>query len=373
MKNKGFTLVELLAVIVLLGTVLLITTPSVLSTISKSRVKSAKQSLKGFLDTIELKLTSDTYTTENKLKNGYYNVEDLSNYDIKFKGSLPTSGWIAVEKDEVKYYSLVINNRYVFTKDYLGETMIEGNVPKQKTIYTLLYRNSLAMTVNGQTVASSIPGQQQYYVCDYDKQSMDDCGVSFSSLEKCQNFISQMSALEGSTPPFETCVLKDYISPELNTTSSYSEYSDYSPYIKHVVDSDAIINYSTLCVNLPSGQYCIDNDNDYNNIEKKLDEYVKFNMNTWKLDSENDDSSKVYINSEQTITVKKNNDLKSEYVFYDKNHAQLLEISINNSSSQNNLIGISIKNLLANNSSNSSTNKCEMFYMGDWFSYCTAP
>ena len=160
MKKKGFTLVELLAVIVLLGTVLLITTPSVLSTISKSRVKSAKQSLKGFLDTIELKLTSDTYTTENKLKNGYYNVEDLSNYDIKFKGSLPTSGWIAVEKDEVKYYSLVINNRYVFTKDYFGETMKNGNEPVKQIIYTNIYRNSFSIINNGQTIASNISSER---------------------------------------------------------------------------------------------------------------------------------------------------------------------------------------------------------------------
>ena len=53
MNKKGFTLVELLAVIVLLGVVALISTPIITGVIEDSRISSFKSSLNGLKKSIE--------------------------------------------------------------------------------------------------------------------------------------------------------------------------------------------------------------------------------------------------------------------------------------------------------------------------------
>jgi prepilin-type N-terminal cleavage/methylation domain-containing protein len=56
MKNKGFTLVELLAVIVILAVIALISTPQVLSMIESSRQGAAESSALSYINTIEQKI-----------------------------------------------------------------------------------------------------------------------------------------------------------------------------------------------------------------------------------------------------------------------------------------------------------------------------
>lgn len=57
MKKRGFTLIELLAVIVILSIIALIATPIILNVISDSRKKAAEESLKGYMDAIEKRIT----------------------------------------------------------------------------------------------------------------------------------------------------------------------------------------------------------------------------------------------------------------------------------------------------------------------------
>ena len=53
MRNKGFTLVELLAVIVILAIISLIATPMVLGVIEKSKKSAAIESANGIMDAAE--------------------------------------------------------------------------------------------------------------------------------------------------------------------------------------------------------------------------------------------------------------------------------------------------------------------------------
>ena len=48
-KNKGFTLVELLAVIVILAIIALIATPIILNVISDAKKQAALESFKGYI------------------------------------------------------------------------------------------------------------------------------------------------------------------------------------------------------------------------------------------------------------------------------------------------------------------------------------
>ena len=49
-KNKGFTLVELLAVIVILALIALIATPIILNVINDAKKQAAKDSAYGYMD-----------------------------------------------------------------------------------------------------------------------------------------------------------------------------------------------------------------------------------------------------------------------------------------------------------------------------------
>ncbi len=62
---KGFTLVELLAVIIILAIVALVTTPAILNVINNSRLEGAKDKTWGTIDAVKLAYTQ-SQTLDNK-------------------------------------------------------------------------------------------------------------------------------------------------------------------------------------------------------------------------------------------------------------------------------------------------------------------
>ncbi len=89
MNKKGFTLVELLAVIVILAIIALIATPIILGVIDDARKGAAKSSALGFVDAVEksiaLKMVSDT----NASIPASIGTAEISS--IKVKGDKPTA------------------------------------------------------------------------------------------------------------------------------------------------------------------------------------------------------------------------------------------------------------------------------------------
>ena len=125
MKN-GFTLVELLAVIVILAIISLIAVPVVLNIIEDSRKNTTLSSAEFYLDAVELSIVkaiqkgqnieTGTYNImsngnicleEYKLENDVYvcldNDENNNNNELKveIKGNTPTSGIIALQKGNI--------------------------------------------------------------------------------------------------------------------------------------------------------------------------------------------------------------------------------------------------------------------------------
>ena len=94
-KKKGFTLVELLAVIVILAIIALIATPIILNVISDAKKQAALESFKGYIDGAEKaivlnELEDEKDTTFPKAdENGCYNLKDLDQ-KINIKGTKPT-------------------------------------------------------------------------------------------------------------------------------------------------------------------------------------------------------------------------------------------------------------------------------------------
>lgn len=136
MKEKGFTLVELLATIVVLAIIALIATPIVLGVIQEARSGAAKISAFNYIEAVEkyMVLTELDNTKVKLVKGQTYQVSNITyeevtlldyfiesvkakenniilNDIISIKGEKPTSGTITIgEKNTVESAKLVIKN-----------------------------------------------------------------------------------------------------------------------------------------------------------------------------------------------------------------------------------------------------------------------
>ena len=117
MKKKGFTLVELLAVIVILAIIAVIATPIILGVIEKSKKGAAENSALGYTGAVEKQIARNLLdeAAANDITDGVYTVNDLASKKVKVKGDKPTEeSWVEIEKSQVVSYSLEIG-QYVVT------------------------------------------------------------------------------------------------------------------------------------------------------------------------------------------------------------------------------------------------------------------
>lgn len=126
MKNntKGFTLVELLAVIVILAIIALIATPMILNVIDEAKKGAAQSSAYGYIDAVEKSLLEDMVSTQQTVTlSGSYTVDasgnlvdDSSNViTVNVKGDKPSeSGTLSYTSGKLTGGSLSVNG-YTFT------------------------------------------------------------------------------------------------------------------------------------------------------------------------------------------------------------------------------------------------------------------
>ena len=136
-KNKGFTLVELLAVIVILALIALIATPIILNVINDAKKQAAKDSAYGYMDAVEKYIVSSELEDES-IQDGRYSVEEL-NKKISVKGSTPDNGNIEIKNSSVKSYDIGID----------GYVVNNGKVDKVST--TKSFKNGTAVYYNPET------------------------------------------------------------------------------------------------------------------------------------------------------------------------------------------------------------------------------
>ena len=133
-KNKGFTLVELLAVIVILALIALIATPIILNVINDAKKQAAKDSAYGYMDAVEKYIVSSELE-DKSIQDGRYSVEEL-NKKISVKGSTPDNGNIEIKNSSVKSYDIGID----------GYVVRNGKVDKVST--TKSFKNGTAVYYN---------------------------------------------------------------------------------------------------------------------------------------------------------------------------------------------------------------------------------
>ena len=132
-KNKGFTLVELLAVIVILALIALIATPIILNVINDAKKQAAKDSAYGYMDAVEKYIVSSELE-DKSITDGTYSVEDLNSMGVSVKGSTPDSGNIEIKEGAVKSYNLGIDGYYI-TKDKVEKVSTTKKIENGTAVY----------------------------------------------------------------------------------------------------------------------------------------------------------------------------------------------------------------------------------------------
>ena len=126
-KNKGFTLVELLAVIVILAVIALIATPQILKLINDSRENSAEDSMYGYIKAVEQAYVKEGINSETDYSATEYKTlsksavstgegADAKALTIDVKGSEPntdSNNVLYINNERVvECAKIKFNNRY---------------------------------------------------------------------------------------------------------------------------------------------------------------------------------------------------------------------------------------------------------------------
>ena len=156
--KKGFTFIELLAVIVILAIIALIATPIVLSIIDDSKESSTIRSAEGYLRAVEYEI-AQAYVTPNRITEGNFNVLTGGNIcidgyennectgsvlEIEYNNEGPLSGTITLEEAKITHYTLTYPS---------GITVVDGKVGDE--IEDVVKVCSLTLDENGNGIADT--------------------------------------------------------------------------------------------------------------------------------------------------------------------------------------------------------------------------
>ena len=116
MKKNGFTLVEVLAVIVVLGLIGGIIIPKIVSTINNSKENSSKISIELLVKALS-NIAIDKKANLVPFSGCSMNFDSGVNTctDLEYSGKLPTSGSISVDSDGVVNGSVVVDGTYTYS------------------------------------------------------------------------------------------------------------------------------------------------------------------------------------------------------------------------------------------------------------------
>lgn len=123
LTNKAFTLIELLAVIIILAVIALIATPIVLNVVEQAKRKANLQSVNGLLDGAKYYYTESLLDLGMQSKmNGHTNIID----DIKVNGDKPTNGHLYMNASGQTELQVVYKNR-CYTKSFSDSKVTESD------------------------------------------------------------------------------------------------------------------------------------------------------------------------------------------------------------------------------------------------------
>ena len=142
MNKKAFTLIELLAVIVVLGILALIVTPILINVVKDSNEKSYKLSADGYINAVKGYILSNQLDGK-KVATGNYNIKNL---DIKISGKAPSKGNVEIDDEKVSNAQLCFDT-YLVKYDGREVTLTEKGCKKEANVNLVIgkktYKNAV--------------------------------------------------------------------------------------------------------------------------------------------------------------------------------------------------------------------------------------
>ena len=113
MKNKkGFTLIELMAVIILLGLIIMIIVPKITDSIENSKKNAAIDSALGYVKSARDYYNVNVLEKDYVIKEGINWIQDINSV-IEVDGELPSSGYFYLENGKIEFAEFCVNKYYV--------------------------------------------------------------------------------------------------------------------------------------------------------------------------------------------------------------------------------------------------------------------
>lgn len=115
-NNKGFTLVELLSVIIILSIIAVITVPKISKTMNDTRSTIAEDNAYAYIKAVDKYYLQKTMNKEEILLEGQYEVNaegllytNTESHKIEIEGRPPLNGQLTYENNELKNGCLTID------------------------------------------------------------------------------------------------------------------------------------------------------------------------------------------------------------------------------------------------------------------------
>lgn len=167
MKKRGFTLVELIAIIVILSIIALITTPIIMNVIESARKSAAERSIDN------IKHAAELYYYKTKLDFGFSPVTFIckdgacSNGETKLNinGNIPERGSITINKQGTVTLNSLVVNGYICYEDgdsYLCDKANKISIDSTNTMITLGESKSKSLSnyiINGNSYQETRSGK----------------------------------------------------------------------------------------------------------------------------------------------------------------------------------------------------------------------
>ncbi|MCI9233024.1 MAG: type II secretion system protein, partial [Bacilli bacterium] len=118
LENKAFTLIELLAVILLIGVIALIISPLVIRTIGKSGKATFERSIDGLIESVRIDHSNDNFYAPREY---FYEKKDLTlltvadkmkDQKIKIHGEIDGNGFIYVDENGKIHIDNICDKEY---------------------------------------------------------------------------------------------------------------------------------------------------------------------------------------------------------------------------------------------------------------------
>ncbi len=165
--KKGFTLVELLAVIVILAIIALIAVPIIMNVVESSRKGAATSSAYGYIDGVKIMYAKEMLSGSDFTLDGKFNVDaegKLEGHDVEVEGTKAKGGYLTYSDGKITEGCLTVGDyKVTIENDSITETIkgVCDSVSKAKSFAEDSWETIIANVKAGTTDAYNVGDKKE--------------------------------------------------------------------------------------------------------------------------------------------------------------------------------------------------------------------